>query len=150
MANFEIEGDFMNKIQTPKWIKFFGVFLGVFGLVAGAIGIFNPVMFFNDFPAFTQWHDIAFITTGWGVRSMAAGVAMFIALRLGSPGAIAAVFGMRFITELGDLINTIATGHGALGMSLTALSVVWVLVFLLPEAKAAHWGVKQHAAGWCE
>jgi hypothetical protein len=35
-------------------------------------------------------------------------------------------------------------------MSLTALSVVWVLVFLLPEAKAAHWGVKQHAAGWCE
>lgn len=150
MVNFEIERDFMNKISTPKWIKYFGAFLGTFGLVVGAIGIFNPVMFFNDFPAFTQWQDIAFITTGWGVRSLAAGVAMFIALRLGSPGAIAAVFGMRFITELGDLINTIATGHGTLGLPLMVLSVVWVLVFLLPEAKAAHWGVKQHAAGWCE
>lgn len=150
MVNFEIERDFMSKIPTPKWIKYFGAFLGTFGLVAGAIGIFNPVMFFNDFPAFTQWQDIAFITTGWGVRSLAAGVAMFIALRLGSPGAIAAVFGMRFITELGDLINTIATGHGTLGLPLTVLSVFWVLVFLLPEAKAAHWGIKQHVAGWCE
>jgi hypothetical protein len=57
---------------------------------------------------------------------------------------------MRFITELGDLMNTIATGHGTLGLTMTSLSIVWVLVFLIPEAKAAYWGFKQHAAGWCE
>lgn len=131
----------MNANQTPKWIVYFGCFLGLFGLAVGAIGVSNPVLFFNDFPMFTQWSDIAYITTGWGVRSFAAGVAMFVALKLASPGGIAAVFCMRFVTELGDLINAVTTGHGTLGWSLTVLSVVWVVVFLLPEALAARWGL---------
>lgn len=130
----------MNK--TPKWIRYFGIFLGAFGVIVGTIGVVKPVLFFNDFPNFSQWQDIAYITTGWGVRSLAAGIAMFVALWLHSPSAIAAVFSMRFATELGDLVNTISTGHGTLGLSATSLSIVWVVLFLLPEAKAAHWGFK--------
>ena len=136
----------MHSNQIPKWIVYFGTFLGAFGLVVGAIGIFNPVLFFNDFPAFTQWDDIAYITTGWGVRSFAAGVAMLIALKLGSPGGIAVVFCMRFVTELCDLINAVTTGHGTLGLSLAVLTAAWVVVFLLPEALAARWGFKAACA----
>jgi hypothetical protein len=68
----------MSSQKTAAWIKYFGAFLDAFCLVAGAIGIFNPEMFFNDFPAFTQCHDIAFITTGWSVRGLAAGVACLL------------------------------------------------------------------------
>jgi hypothetical protein len=132
----------MNMNKTPKWILYFGIFLGAFGVIVGSIGVMKPVLFFNDFSDFTQWQDIAYITAGWGVRSLAAGVAMLVALRLGSPSAIATVFCMRFLTELGDLVNSISTGHGTLGLSLTSLSIFWVVAFLFPEAKAVHWGIK--------
>jgi len=136
----------MSSNQTPKWIVYYGIFLGLFGLIAGSVGVFNPVSFFNDFPGFTQWQEITYITTNSGVRSFAAGVAMLVAIKLGSPGGIAAVFCMRFLTELGDLVNTIMTGHGTMGLPLMVMSLIWVLLFLLPEAKAARWGFKATCA----
>jgi len=46
------------------------------------------------------------------------------------------------MTELGDLINTLFTGHGSMDMPLTALAAVWIVAFLIPEALAAQWGVR--------
>ena len=51
----------MHSNQIPKWIVYFGTFLGAFGLVVGAIGIFNPVLFFNDFPDGYTWVGAAVV-----------------------------------------------------------------------------------------
>ena len=124
----------------PKWIFYFGCFLATLGIVAGELGIISPTKFFSDFPNFTQWTEISYVTTGWGIRSLTMGVAMIFALWLRIPSAIGVVFSMRFLTEMGDLLTTLATGHGSMGAPLAILTVVWVVVFLIPEALAVRWG----------
>jgi hypothetical protein len=128
------------KATLPRWIIVWGVLLAAVGAVAGLLGILSPTAFFNDLPAFDRWADIAFVTTGWGVRNLAMAAAMVLVLVLRTPALVAAVFTMRFITEGGDLLNTLATGHGGLGLPTLALVVVWVALFLVPEALAARWG----------
>ncbi|MEM9092713.1 MAG: hypothetical protein AAGC93_28790 [Cyanobacteria bacterium P01_F01_bin.53] len=125
----------------PKWIFYFGCFLATLGIVAGVIGIISPTKFFSDFPNFTQWTEISYVTTGWGIRSLTMGIAMIFALWLRMPSAIGVVFSMRFLTETGDLLNTLATGHGSMGTPMAILTVVWIVVFLIPEALAIRWGL---------
>lgn len=125
----------------PKWIFYFGCFLATLGIVAGMIGIISPTKFFSDFPNFTQWTEISYVTTGWGIRSLTMGIAMIFALWLRMPSAIGVVFSMRFLTEMGDLLNTLTTGHGSMGAPLTILTVVWIVIFLIPEALAVRWGL---------
>lgn len=140
MAN----SNYMNEIASrdiPRWIFFFGLLLAAIGIISGLLGVIAPTMFFSDFPNFDQWNEISFVTTGWGIRNLAMGAAMIIALWLRMPSAIGAVFSMRFLTELGDLINTLITGHGSMGQSLFVVAAVWILVFLVPEALAARWGI---------
>ncbi len=127
--------------NLPKWIFYFGCFLATLGIVAGVLGIVSPTKFFSDFPNFTQWSEISYVTTGWGIRSLTMGVAMLFALWLRTPSAIGVVFSMRFLTEMGDLLNTLATGHGSMGAPLAILTVVWIVVFLIPEALAVRWGL---------
>lgn len=125
----------------PKWIFIFGCLLAVIGITAGLLGIFAPTMFFNDFHNFSQWGEISFVTTGWGIRNLGMGVALIIALWLKLPSAIGAVFTMRFFTEAGDLLNTLFTGHGSMDLPLIALAAGWIILFLIPEALAARWGI---------
>ena len=125
----------------PQWIFYFGCLLAIIGIVAGLLGVVTPIKFFNDFPDFTQWTEISYVTTGWGIRNLAMGAAMLLALWLRTPSTIGVVFSMRFLTELGDLLNTLATGHGSMGMPLGLVAAVWIVVFLLPEALAARWGI---------
>lgn len=125
----------------PKWIIYFGCLLATIGIVAGFLGVISPTKFFNDFPNFTQWADISYVTTGWGIRNLAMGAAMLLALWLRMPSAIGMVFSMRFLTELGDLLNTLFTGHGSMGAPLAIVAVVWIVVFLIPETLAASWGL---------
>lgn len=135
----------MNEIESrdiPRWIIFFGVLLAAIGIISGLLGVIAPTLFFSDFPNFDQWNEISYVTTGWGIRNLGMGAAMIIALWLRMPSAIGAVFSMRFLTEAGDLINTLVTGHGSMGQSLIVVAVVWVLVFLVPEALAARWGIR--------
>lgn len=127
----------------PKWIFFFGCLLVVIGMIAGLIGIVSPTQFFNDFPNFTQWPEIAYVTTGWGIRNLAMGAVMILTLWLKLPSMVALVFSMRFLTESGDLINSLVTGHGSLGLPLIALAAGWTILFLIPEALAAIWGFKK-------
>ena len=87
----------------PKWIFYFGCFLATLGIVAGVLGIISPTKFFSDFPNFTQWTEISYVTTGWGIRSLTMGIAMIFALWFRMPSAIGVVFSMRFLTEMGDL-----------------------------------------------
>ena len=126
----------------PKWIFYFGCLLTAIGMIAGLIGILSPTQFFNDFPNFSQWEEISYVTTGWGVRNLAMGAAMILALWLKLPSVIGVVFSMRFLTELGDLINTLATGHGSMGTSLIIIAAGWIVFFLIPEALAAKWGLR--------
>ena len=130
----------------PKWIFFFGCLLVLIGGGAGLLGVVSPTMFFNDFPNFSGWSDISYVTTGWGIRNLAMAGAMIIALWLKLPAAIGAVFSMRFLTESGDLLNTLLTGHGSLGAPLIIVAVVWTVVFLIPEALAARWGITRALA----
>lgn len=127
--------------ELPKWVFFLGCLLSAVGMTAGMLGIFAPTVFFNDFPEFSQWDDIPYVTTGWGIRNLGMAVAMMIALWLNLPGAIGAVFSMRFFTEFGDLVNTLLTGHGSMDMPLFVLAVLWIALFLIPEALAARWGI---------
>lgn len=129
--------------RLPKWIFFFGCLLIVIGGGAGLLGIVSPITFFNDFPHFNSWSEIPYVTTGWGIRNVAMAAAMIIALWLKTPSAIGVVFSMRLFTETGDLLNTLATGHGSLGQSLLVVAVVWTVVFLIPEALAARWGLSR-------
>lgn len=131
----------MSSTDVPVWIIVWGCLLTFIGMVAGALGIFAPIKFFNDFPDFDKWPEIAHVTNGWGIRNLGMGVAMIVALALESPGAIGAVFGMRFVTELGDLLNTLVSGHGTMNMNKILLTVVWVALFLVPEALATRWGI---------
>lgn len=127
--------------DVPKWIIYFGYLLATIGIISGLLGLFSPTMFFSDFPNFIEWNEIPYVTTGWGIRNLAMGVAMVIVLWLKAPSAIGAIFSMRFLTELGDLLNTLATGHGSMGQPLMLVAAVWILVFLVPEALAARWGM---------
>ena len=127
--------------HLPKWIFYFGCLLATIGITAGLLGIVSPTKFFSDFPNFTQWSEISYVTTGWGIRNLAMGSVMLLALWLRMPSAIAVVFSMRFLTELGDLFNTLATRHGSMGSPLSIVAVVWIVVFLIPEVLAARWGI---------
>lgn len=127
--------------KLPKWIVYFGCLLATIGIVAGLLGVFSPTRFFSDFDAFTQWSEISYVTTGWGIRNLAMGAVMLLALWLRMPSVIGAIFSMRFLTELGDLLNTLATSHGSMGMPLGVVATVWIVVFLIPEALAARWGL---------
>ena len=129
-----------SKLIVPKWIIFFGAFLAIFGALTGLVGVFKPTLFFNDFPNFTQWNDISFITNSWGVRNLALAVGLGAAIWLRSAAAIGAVFAMRFVNEAGDLINILTSDHGSFGLPVAALAVGWILCFLVPEALAAKWG----------
>lgn len=131
----------MSSTDVPVWIFVWGALLSAIGMIAGTIGIFSPTMFFSDFPDFSQWEEISYVTAGWGVRNIAMGVAMIIALALELPSAIGALFAMRFVTELGDLVNTLYTGHGSFNMPKILVAVVWIGVFLVPEALATRWGI---------
>lgn len=126
----------------PKWIFYFGCLLTTIGMIAGLLGIVSPTQFFNDFPHFTQWVDISYVTTGWGIRNLAMGAAMIFALWLKLPSVIGVVFSMRFLTESGDLINTLLTGHGSMGLPLITVAAGWIILFLIPEALAASWGIR--------
>ncbi len=125
----------------PKWIFYFGCFLTFIGVTAGLLGIFSPTMFFNDFPNFAQWDEIGYVTTGWGIRNLGMGLAMILALWMKTPSVIGAVFAMRFVTESGDLLNSLITGHGTLGLPLGVFAAGWIVLFLIPEAMAARWGL---------
>ena len=132
--------------DMPNWIFYFGCLLAVIGIVSGLLGIFSPTMFFNDFAGFDQWADIAYVTTGWGIRNLAMGAVMILTLWLKSPSVVGVIFSMRFLTELGDLLNTLATGHGSQGLPLAVIATVWIIVFLIPEALAARWGLTRAIA----
>lgn len=127
--------------ELPAWIFFFGCLLTLVGLGAGILGLVAPTAFFSDFPKFSQWGDISYVTTGWGIRNLGMALAMIIALWLKLPGAIGAVFSMRFLTESGDLLNTLFTGHGSMNAPLIMVAVLWIALFLIPEALAARWGL---------
>lgn len=131
----------MSSTDVPVWIIVWGCLLTAIGMIAGVLGIFSPTTFFNDFPIFSQWDEISYVTTGWGIRNLGMGVAMIIALALELPSAIGAVFAMRFVTELGDLVNTLFTGHGTMNSPKVLLAVIWIGLFLVPEALAARWGI---------
>lgn len=131
----------MQSTEVPKWVFFLGCLLVGIGMIAGSLGVFSPTVFFNDFPKFSQWDEISYVTTGWGIRNLGMGVAMIIALWLKLPGAIGAVFAMRFFTESGDLLNTLFTGHGSMNSPLVVLAAFWIVLFLIPEALAARWGI---------
>lgn len=135
------------KTSIPKWILFYGGFLALLGLVVGVIGVLSPTAFFIDFPNFTQWGEIDFVTNGWGVRSFVMGAVMVMALMIKSPGAIGLAFAMRFMTETGNLLNSLMTGHGTMGAPAIALTIGWVALFLIPEALAAKWGFRTYFAG---
>jgi hypothetical protein len=128
-------------ISVPRWIFMFGILLTGIGMGAGLLGVFAPTVFFNDFPQCTDWDQISYITTGWGIRNLGMGVAMIVALSQKSPSAIGVVFTMRFVTEAGDLLNALTTGHGSMGLPLIGLAAGWILIFLVPEAFAAKWGL---------
>lgn len=68
-------------------------------------------------------------------------VVMLVSLWLKTPSAIGVVFLMRFLTEAGDLLNTLATGHGSMDTSLIKVAVLWIILILIPEALAARWGL---------
>ncbi len=132
--------------KLPKWIFFFGCLLVLIGGGSGLLGVFSPTTFFSDFPNFNGWADIPYVTTGWGIRNLTMAVAMILALWLRTPSVIGVVFSMRFLTEAGDLLNTLVTGHGSLGQSLAVVAVLWIVVFLIPEALAARWGITRALA----
>lgn len=132
--------------KLPKWIFFFGCLLAVIGGGAGLLGVLSPTTFFSDFPAFTSWAEISYVTTGWGIRNLAMCGAMLLALWIKTPSAIGVIFSMRFLTEAGDLLNTLATGHGSMGASLSEVAALWVVVFLIPELLAARWGITRAIA----
>lgn len=127
--------------KLPTWMFYFGCLLALIGGVAGLLGVISPTQFFNDFPGFSSWGEISYVTTGWGIRNLAMCVAMLLALWLRTPSAIGVVFSMRFLTEGGDLLNTLLTGHGSMGASLVVVAALWIGVFLIPEALAARWGL---------
>lgn len=129
--------------NLPKWIFYFGCLLATIGIIAGLLGVVSPTKFFSDFPNFTQWSEISYVTTGWGIRNLAMGTVMLLALWLRTPSAITVVFSMRFLTELGDLLNTLTTRHGSIGASLGIVAVVWIVVFLVPEVLAVRWGISR-------
>lgn len=131
--------------KVPKWIMIYGSLLVLVGLGSGLLGIFAPTQFFNDFPNVTNWNDFDFVTNAWGIRNVAMAIAMIVVLWLRSPAAIAAVFSMRFLTELGDLLNSVVTGHGIVGSSLIIFIIVWILLCSIPEALAALWGFRAAA-----
>ena len=131
--------------KVPKWIMIYGSLLVLVGLGSGLLGIFAPTQFFNDFPNVTNWNDLDFVTNAWGIRNVAMAIAMIVVLWLRSPAAIAAVFSMRFLTELGDLLNSVVTGHGIVGSSLIIFIIVWILLCSIPEALAALWGFRAAA-----
>ena len=133
------------KANMPKWIMIYGGLLVIVGLGSGMIGLLAPSEFFNDFPNFSEWAEISFVTNAWGIRNIAMAIAMIIALWLRTPTVIAAVFSMRFLTELGDLLNSIITGHGIMGSSLIVFIIVWILLCSVPEFLAARWGFKTAA-----
>ncbi|MEM6693406.1 MAG: hypothetical protein AAF626_01915 [Pseudomonadota bacterium] len=126
----------------PKWIFFYGCFLAVIGFATAMIGLFAPTMFFNDFPDFDQWEEISFVTNTFGIRNLAMCAALVTALWLRAPAAIAVAFGMRSLTELGDILNTVFTGHGTMGAPIPALLIGGFALFVIPEALAARWGMR--------
>jgi hypothetical protein len=130
-----------NADDLPKWIFYFGLLLAIIGGGAGLLGIFSPTAFFSDFPEFSGWAEISYVTTGWGIRNLAMCAAMLFALWIKAPSVIGLVFSMRFLTEAGDLLNTLVTGHGSMDTSLGVVAVVWIVVFLIPEVLAARWGI---------
>ena len=130
------------KYDVPKWILIYGSLLVVIGIGSGLLGLIAPTKFFNDFPGFANWGEIDFVTNAWGIRNVAMAIAMILVLWLRSPSAIAVIFSMRFFTELGDLINSIVTGHGIMGPSLIIFTAVWILLCSVPEALAALWGFR--------
>lgn len=132
--------------KLPKWIFYFGCLLALIGGGAGLLGVISPTTFFNDFPSFTGWTDISYVTTGWGIRNLAMCGALLLALWLKTPSAIGVVFTMRFLTESGDLLNTLTTGHGSMGAPLVMVALLWTVVFLIPEALAAWWGISRAIA----
>lgn len=70
-------------------------------------------------------------------------IAMVVVLLIKVPRAIGTVFLMRFVTEGSDLINSLITGHGTMGLPLLALAIGWIVLFLVPEAMAAYWGLSR-------
>lgn len=126
----------------PRWIFFYGCLLATISLATGLIGLFAPTMFFSDFPGFDRWAEITFVTNTFGIRNLALSAGMILALVLRVPAGIAVIFSMRCLVELGDILNTLVTGHGDFGTPSVVLVLAGLALFIIPEGLAALWGVR--------
>lgn len=99
-------------------------------------------MFFSDFPGFDRWDEITFVTNTFGIRNLALSSGMIVALWLRQPARIAVVLAMRCLVELGDILNTVVTGHGNYGSPLVVLIGFGLILFIIPEGLAALWGIR--------
>lgn len=118
----------------PRWILYYAAFLTLLSLSTALIGYFAPQrIFMNTGIAFDNAQPITFF---YATRNMGIFVLGLFALLKRDGKMLFSLLLLRFVVELLDMIFTLKFGIG--GFNPAVVSVVWTILFLVPEFAAAY------------
>jgi len=123
-----------NANSVPRWILFYVGFLALLSLSTSIMGYFSPEkIFVNTGISFDGIQPVTFF---YATRNVGIFVLCLFGLITRDSKAIFSMLLMRFVVELLDLVFTIKFGIG--GFNPFVVSVVWIIVFLIPEFLGAY------------
>jgi len=123
-----------NGKSVPRWILFYVGFLALLSFSTSFIGYFSPEKIFTN--TGISFDGIQPVTFFYATRNVGIFVLCLFGLLTRDSKVIFSLLLIRFIVELLDLVFTIKFGIG--GFNPFVVSVVWVIVFLIPEFLGAY------------
>ncbi len=118
---------------VPRWILIYVGFLALLSLSTSIMGYFAPQFIFANLDL--PFDDIQPVTFFYASRNVGIFVLCAFGLVTKDAKVLFSVLLLRFVVEILDLIFTIKFGIG--GFNPFVASIVWLMVFLIPE----FWGV---------
>jgi hypothetical protein len=123
-----------NENSIPRWILFYVGFLALLSLSTSIMGYFSPEkIFVNTGISFDGIQPVTFF---YATRNVGIFILCLFGLVTRDSKVVFSMLLMRFFVELLDLVFTIKFGIG--GFNPFIVSIVWVVVFLVPEFLGAY------------
>ena len=123
-----------NETSVPRWLLFYVGFLALLSLSTSIMGYFSPEkIFVNTGISFDGIQPVTFF---YATRNVGIFILCVFGLLTRDSKVIFSMLLMRFVVELLDLVFTIKFGIG--GFNPFIVSIVWIVVFLIPEFFGAY------------
>ena len=106
----------MRSSNIPVWVTGFCVLLGLYCMVAGIVGLFDP----SGVPEFVTGADN--LGTAWAGRMAGTGVALLLAVALRSASGYAVALAASVVREVGDAL--VAGSGNSDGLPLVVVLIV--------------------------